>query len=377
MDDRVSDFSVTRRAFVAGAAAAALGSRASLAVSGDRTMKKLAGPIRVAQIGAQGHWGDVATGIPQIPDCRLVAVADSFPDEKAVDHFKGRPAWSDQVRGFDDYRRMLDEIKPDVVAVFTPYAHLGKANIEAVRRGCHVLSEKPIAATMEDLDTLRRERDKAGVRVTAMLPMRLQPEYTAAHQAVKAGSIGEPLVISAQKSYRWSSERPWYFKLRKDYGGSIPWVAIHAIDYIRFVTGLDFANVTARQAVKAHKDYPECEDCGALLFEMNNGGQAVLTFDYLRPAKAGSHGDDRLRVAGAKGIVELRVAAESFCQMITQDEEPRSLELPDSRKNVFVDFVQELRGQGTHFLTPEDPFRATEVAIKAREAADTKQTVKL
>jgi predicted dehydrogenase len=135
--------------------------------------------------------------------------------------------------------------------------------------------------------------------------------------------------------------------------------------------------VTARQAVKVHTDYPDCEDCGALLFTMKNGGQATLTFDFLRPEKAGSHGDDRIRVAGSKGIVEVRLTATPFCELVTQDAEAQQLALRKSERNVFVDFVQELRGEGTHFLTPEDPFLATEVALKAREAADRRTTVAL
>lgn len=335
-----------------------------------------AGPLRVAQIGVQGHFGDVMTGIPQLPECRLVAVARSSPDEN-VESLARFPAWHDGVAVFDDYREMLDEAKPDVVTVFCPYAHNGRANLEAVRRGCHVLSEKPIASSVAELEMLRRERDRAGVRLSAVLPMRLHPAFAAAHLAVKEGRIGEPLCISAQKSYRWGDSRPWYFKRREDYGGSIPWVAIHAIDFIRFVTGLDYADVTARQAAKVHTDYPECEDCGALLFTMRNGGQATLTFDYLRPQKAASHGDDRIRVAGSKGVVEVRLSGTPFCELVTQDAEARQLDLPKSERNVFVDFVHELRGEGTHFLAPEDPFRATEVALKAREAADRKTTMAL
>ncbi len=332
--------------------------------------------LRVAQIGMQGHFGDIVRGIPEIQDCQLVAVARSWPDEP-IEKLSKFPAWNPQTRVYDDYRKMLDEAGPDVVSVFAPYAHNGRFNIAAVHHGCHVISEKPLAATMDELNRLRAERDNAGVRVTAMLPMRLHPTFTAAHKAVEDGSIGEPFLVSAQKSYRWGTDRPWYFKLRKDYGGSIPWVAIHAIDFIRYVTGLDYAGVTARQAVKVHRDYPQCEDCGALLFEMTNGGQATLTFDYLRPRKAGSHGDDRLRVAGSKGIVEVRLDARTFCELTTNDREPKQLPLPDSRKNVFIDFVEELRGGKPHFLSPEDPFRATEVAIKARDAADARKTMPL
>jgi predicted dehydrogenase len=369
---------MTRREFVAGTAAAAAG----VVVSGTQAaVQTQAGgkahePIRVVQIGMQGHCGDIVNGIPTVEGCRLVAVARSFQDE-SIEKLKETPAWNPETKVYDDYRRMLDEVKPDIVAVFAPYAHNGQVNIDAVKHGCHVISEKPLASTLADLDTLRAERDRAKVRVTAMLGMRFQSGLVAAHKAIKDGAIGEPLLISAQKSYMWGKSRPWYFKLRKNYGGSIPWVAIHAIDFVRFVTGFEFASVTARQAVKLHKDYPECEDCGALLFDMANGGQATLTFDYFRPSKSGSHGDDRLRVAGSKGVVEVRITDRTFCELITDEQGPTQLPLLEDSHNIFVDFVESLRGGHPHFLSPEDPFRSTEVALKARDAADRRVTVTL
>ncbi|MHC4796686.1 MAG: Gfo/Idh/MocA family protein [Planctomycetota bacterium] len=357
---------IDRRTFVAGTASAAIMGRAKNILAEDKnpSQAKPTSTFRAVQIGAQGHAGIVLKGLTQTEDCRLIAVARSMPEEP-IEHLKNHTAWRKETRIYEDYRKMLDETKPDIVAVFTPFGQNGQANIEAARRGCHVISEKPLAVNMQELNELRRQRDQNNIRVTALLPMRFNPAFAAAHKAVKDGLIGEPILISAQKSYRWGQNRPEYFKYRKTYGGSILWVAIHAIDYIRYVTGLEYANVTARQAVKVHKDYPECEDCGALLFEMKNKGQATLTFDYLRPTKAPSHGDDRLRVAGDKGIVEVREEKKHCCQLITNDAPPRHLALPKSQKNAFVGFVELLRNQ------------KTEVAIKARDAADTKKTITL
>jgi predicted dehydrogenase len=255
---------------------------------------------------------------------------------------------------------------------------MGEVNIEAARRGCHIITEKPIALSMEELNTLRTELNKTGKRLTALLPFRQMGPFVAAHQAVKKGMIGEPLLISAQKSYLWGGGRPDYFKTRKEYGGSIPWVAIHAIDFIRFVTGLEYVEVTARQAGKTLKKYPECEDCGVLLFVMNNGGQASITFDYLRPTKALSHADDRIRVAGSEGVVEVRSGnPPMFCELMTQTTAPKQLAIPETKANLLVDFVAELRGGPPVWVSQGDAFRATEVALKARNAADAKTTVAL
>lgn len=334
------------------------------------------GEIRVAQVGVQGHCEDVLRGIPEIGKCRLVAAARSYPNED-LGRLTRSPAWSKDGRVYDDYRKMLDEAKPDIVATFAPYAHNGTVNIEAVKRGCHVFSEKPVAVSVAELDTLRAERDRRKVQVTAMLPMRTFPAFVAARDAVKQGKIGEPVLLSAQKSYKFGAIRPDYYKKRETYGGSFPWVAIHAVDFMRFVSGLDFASVTALHAVKDHPAYPECEDCGAALFEMTNGGQGTLTFDYFRPRKAPSHGDDRLRVVGTKGFVEVRLTDKPFCELTTDDDPSVQLPLPESQVNMFVGFVESLRTGKPHVLTSDEALRATEVAIKARDSADTKKTISL
>jgi predicted dehydrogenase len=334
------------------------------------------GEIRVAQVGVQGHCEDVLGGVPKISKCRLVAAAKSFPGEN-LSRIRLSSAWSKDARVYDDYRKMLDEVRPDIVTTFAPYAANGGINIEAVTRGCHVFSEKPVAASVAELDALRAARDRQKVQVTAMLNMRTFPAFVAARDAVRQGRIGEPVLLAAQKSYQWGPSRPDYYKKRETYGGSFPWVAIHAIDFMRFVSGLDFASVTALQAVKGHPGYPECEDCGAALFGMANGGQGALTFDYFRPRKATSHGDDRLRVVGTKGIVEVRLTNKPFCELMTDDSLPAQLPLPESEVNMFVGFVESLRTGKPHVLTSDDALRATEVAIKARDSADTRKTIPL
>lgn len=367
-----SKIEITRRQFVTGAAAAIaaapLGALAQTATKPNREM-------RLAMIGMQGHFVYVASAIRDIPNCRLEAIARSTPDEQ-VEKAKDKRPWIQDAKIYDDYRKMLDEVKPDVVGVFMPIARMNEGCLEAVRRGCNVATEKPLAHSLETLEQLREARDKAGVRLTMFLVMRMGPEWIAARRAVQQGLIGEPVLMTAQKSYRWyAGTRPEYYKKREDYGGTIPWVAIHSIDLIRYVTGLEYANVMARHAVKVHKDYPECEDIGSMLFELKGGAEATVTIDYLRPSKAPSHGDDRLRVVGSKGIVEVRAAKEVTCEIVTETEPPRSLPKPDKPRTLLADFIDSLREGKPHILSPDDPFRATEVALKARESADTCKTV--
>jgi predicted dehydrogenase len=299
-----------------------------------------------------------------------MAPADARDD---VRRFAGHRAWGPQTRAYEDYEQMLEQAEPDVACVFMQYYRNAEATIAAASRGIPVLCEKPVATRLEDLERVRRAVETSGVRLTALFSMRLLPEFAAVRRAVGEGLIGEPILAFGQKSYRFGT-RPEFFRRRQTYGGTIAWVAIHAIDFVRYCSGLEYRSVRGLAANKAHPEYPGCEDCGGLLFEMSNGGQAVITFDYLRPGGAATHGDDRLRIAGSAGVAELRMA-EGLCQVVTEDG-ARELERPAGRQ-FFVDFVAELRGQGRHVVGPDEAIRVTEVALRARDAADTGQTVRL
>ncbi len=82
-------------------------------------------------------------------------------------------------------------------------------------------------------------------------------------------------------------------------------VGIHALDYARWAAGVDYVELSAYHANLAHSERPGCQDVAAVLARLANGGAAVFTFDYLRPAAAPTHGDDRLRVAGSRGVLEV------------------------------------------------------------------------
>ncbi len=332
------------------------------------------GKLRIATIGAVGHVGPILDGMREDPSCAFVAAARSEPDENLGRMLNHDVAKRDMPKVYDDYRCMLDEVKPDIACVFMRYHRNAEGCTEAARRGCHVICEKPIATELDDLYGLRDVVRQAGIRLTSLLTMRYEPHLLAARNAVAAGRIGEPLLAFGQKSYKFGTRPEWY-KDRRTFGGTIPWVAIHAIDFVRFVTGLDYTSVTALHANKAHPDYPGLEDCGAILMALSNGGQAVISFDYLRPEAASTHGDDRLRIAGSQGVVEVRLA-EDICELIKQT--GSNLELPHTEQtNFFADLVKELRSHGKCLISQEDSFGATEIALKARQAADTNSTISL
>ena len=322
--------------------------------------------IRVAFIGRSGHAHDALESLPRTDDARLVAYAP-LPPEEPADIFD---AWKDRMgdaREYADYRDLLATEKPDLVQVSGAYYRNGEVARVAAEHGANILVEKPIATTLETLAALKEAVDANGVRLTAMLGARLFPPCAAAKQVIDSGVIGKAVLVHAQKSYKFGTERPAWYGDRRKYGGSIPWIAIHVIDLINWFLRDPFASVSARHAVfESGKLRPGCEDVMAMLFGLRNGGAATVNGDYLRPAGAGSHGDDRIRVVGTQGMVEVL----SGKATLIDEQGQRELLTEPTGDSIFLDFVRHLAHGSDHVLGPNDAFRSTEVALKARESAD-------
>lgn len=366
-------FQISRRKFLLSAAGASL-MAAMASASQAKRLVTADSLVRVGLIGRDGHTDVLLDSIPKMPRIRLAAFAKGQAGEDSA-WIQEHPACTRQTHVYEDYREMLEKEELDVVGVCPPYYQNAEASIQAARQGIHVLSEKPAATNLEDLDRLERQVRWSGVRYSIMLTMRAMPVFQAARMAIRQGAVGEPILISSQKSYKYGAERPWFYKERKTYGGTIPWVGIHAFDYMRWVSGQEYAQVAAHHGNKAHPQAPGCEDHAGLLFRLVNGGTAVCHLDYLRPETAPTHGDARLRIAGKEGVLEVR-ENEDQVHLISSKGRTGELPLPPA-VDLFAAFVAELRGEGQHLISADEAFSITRICLKAREAADSGKWVTL
>ncbi len=321
--------------------------------------------MKLAIIGSYGHLGTVLAGLKDLPDVQLVAAAP-WGDGDPM-HFTDDPAWA-QTPVHDDWREMLADVEVDVAAVFTPFAQLGPTAAAAAGSDCHVFMEKPLAITREDLEALRVAVYTAGVQLAACLNMRGAPAYQALRRAVLDGRIGEPICATAQKSYPFN-QRDEFYASRETYGGTIPWVGIHALDYLSWCTGLGYRRLAAVASNLAHPSRPGMEDQCGILAELDSGAAATISLDYLRPwgKLKRPWGDDRLRVAGTDGVLETTECGHAV-ELMTADA-TEMLPLPPA-VNVFTEFIAGLRGSREPLISTEESFRITEVALAARDAQD-------
>jgi hypothetical protein len=111
---------------------------------------------------------------------------------------------------------------------------------------------------------------------------------------------------------------------------------------------------------------------GHALFKMADGVIADAGIDYLRPGSAASHGDDRVRIAGTDGILEVRGGK---IYLINADGEQEIIPPPADR-DVFSDFILELTTSRPALVTDSETFALAEAILLARESADREETLK-
>jgi len=327
--------------------------------------------VRVGLRGLDGHIAEILSPLPQLPDAELVAV--SAPDAAARAHLARNPLLAN-TRFYGGHRELLDHEKIDIAAICNTNGERAALILECLARKLHVVAEKPLAIERADLEKIKQLTAKSGVRLSMLLPMRFDPVYLALKQIVDSGEIGEVALIDAQKSYKGGSRAPWYTK-RSTYGGTIPWIGIHMVDLMRWTSGREFTDAMSFQTHIAYPELGDMENVTATLFRMDNGGAATLRMDYLRPESCPTHGDDRLRLAGTKGIAEYMAA--TGVTVLSAGRKPRVVTQLPPRRWLFAEFLESVYNGKPESLTLADIYRVNDIVLAAREAAEKRQIMSL
>lgn len=332
----------------------------------------------IVKLGFIGGWGhNYLSQLLNSSKVKVESIAfagDGFDDARAKTRAEALRSRGMNVTWFDDPCKMLDEARPDAVNVGTWYGHNGDFVAACMERNIPVCSDKPIASTWSQLERIESLAKKNHAPVVSEFPFRSDPAVRAARDAVRDGKIGEVVLATGQKSYRFGDKRPDWYANRADYGGTILWVASHAIDFVWFATGLKFTTVYGQQGNVSKKSYGSMEEATVSVLTFENGGHAIIHADYNRPAKAATHGDDRLRIAGSKGVVEVRDGRCKICTHDTPEEDITDLSRPSP---VCDEMWDALQGVSDEFYSTSKSLEIAKVLLAARDAADGRKVIHL
>lgn len=327
--------------------------------------------MKIVVIGGVGHINYALNGIKQnsakLKLCGFAsAVPGDMPDSKAENM-----SLEFNAKKFDDWRNMLDVVQPDVAVIATRFDMNGVISLECLKRGINCFTEKTIAQSVKLLNEIKQVTNDNNVKIIGMHDMRYTPEFFAAYEAFQNGVVGDVVMLYGRKSYYFDSSRPVFYRQRVTYGGTILWVAIHALDWFYWFGG-DVSGIYATQTVKGNKGYGECEAATVISTRFCNDSIGTISADFLRAKGTASHADDQLRIAGEEGIIEVKYGK---AILESRKNKPQELKLhPEG--DFFGDFCRSLRGEGQCRLSMEDTFRVSELALAARDSADLNQFIK-
>lgn len=131
-------------------------------------------------------------------------------------------------RTYTDYRRMLEEERPDGVIVCVGPAFHAQVAPELMELGYHVYTEKPPANSSEDARRMLAVQRKTGRICMVAFKKRFAPAYVKAKEIIVSEEFGRPLLLNALRTTGSKSEDP------SDY--LLPW-GCHAIDLLPFLFG--------------------------------------------------------------------------------------------------------------------------------------------
>lgn len=273
----------------------------------------MSAPIRLGMVG--GGTGAFIGAVHRIAarldgQYQLVAGALSSTPEKA----RASAAELGLARSYDDYTAMAksearrkDGI--EAVAIVTPnHMHAGPA-IEFLKRGIHVICDKPLTATRAEAVKLARVAEKAQALFILTHNYTGYPLIRQARAMVEAGELGRIRLVQVEYVQDWltepaersgSKQAEWRTDpARSGAGGATGDIGTHAYNLACFVSGLTPEALAAE--LSTFVDGRPLDDNAHVLLRFAGGARGMLWASQVAP---GNENGLRLRVYGEKGGLE-------------------------------------------------------------------------
>jgi predicted dehydrogenase len=207
--------------------------------------------INIGIVGTGGMAHSHAEAFQEIPGCRLVAACDVIRRRaRAFAREFDIPA------AYGDVVEMLDDAPVDAIANVTADAAHCPVSLAAIRRGKHVLCEKPLAVDYPEARQMAAAARRKGVINMVNLSYRDAPAIHRARALVDEGAIGRVMHVEASYLQSWLSARywgdwrkgsAWLWRLSKDHGsrGVLGDLGVHILDFASYAAG-DIKRVNCR-----------------------------------------------------------------------------------------------------------------------------------
>jgi predicted dehydrogenase len=283
----------------------------------------------------------------------------------------------------DRFEDVLEDPEVDAVVVASPDKFHHPQAAAALRKGKHVLVEKPMCRTEDEARDMIAAAREGGAVLMAGFVERFNHPFAEAIRRIDAGEIGRPVMILARRCHTKAVVRGRSWLNDEETGGVLSYAGTHNIDLICRLMGSRPRRVYCESGRLVLPREQNFTDCAVMTFLFENGGIAALYESFAYPDSLPSNVDRSVEVLGDKGSLKV----DMMDQPLTLNSGPAPA-LVDSttwpsvggrpagavveQARVFVSCILD----GTPVPSSgEDGLRAIRIAAAAREAARTGRAV--
>lgn len=336
--------------------------------------------LKMAIVGA-GIWGENHARIYKAhPFVEIVAICDK--NLKKAEEVAKRVGIA---KVYADYNQMFDESGCDAAAIVTPDFLHGDIAVAAAEHGKHILIEKPLATTREDVMHILKAVRANNVRAMVDLHNRWSPPFNAAKQAIDQGSLGEVYsgYFRLNDVKRVATDMlPWAAK------SSILWfLGSHSVDTLSWLMNSTVKRVysVSREGLLKGLGVDTVDEYLTTL-EFENGCIAQMENGWITPNANPCLNDIKCNLLGTKGMVAIDASNHNLVQLYTDEKvvvpdaivqnsifgQPKGFAFESIRS--FVDCL--LSGEPFH-VSLEDAARASLVILAIMDSAKVRLPVEV
>jgi len=262
-------------------------------------------PVRFGIIGCGTASIPVCEAITSSPFAELISVYDVNED------LASDLGQRFQVQAVKTLEELLGNPAVEAVYVAVPHFLLATLARQGLEAGKHVLAEKPLAISLEDVDCLIGLAQERKLRLGVFYEMRYAPAHDKARELIQAGAIGEVIGVQIQtlidkplsywqSGYAGRSVNPWRGIKAQAGGGVVLMNTSHLLDALFYITGLQVVSLSAEVGTLAAN--VEVEDLAAATLRFNNGAiGSLIAGAHIR----GAHHQEYCSIFGTQGQVRL------------------------------------------------------------------------
>ena len=228
--------------------------------------------------------------LPALRECaRAEAVAVASRDRDRAAAFAGLHGLG---KAYGSYEALLDDPDVDVVYNSLPNRLHAEWTIRAAEAGKHVLCEKPLACTVEEVDAITAAAERNGVVVAEAFMYRHHPQTLRVQEIAASGAIGEIRLVRG--SFSFTLERDGDIRLDPGLDGGSAWdVGVYPVSYARTI----FAGPPVAVAAVHHAAASGVDLTCAGTITFDGGGHAQFDSSFELPSRA------NMEIVGSNGLL--------------------------------------------------------------------------